>query len=154
VTDYGTRLRNAYLDEVRGAAFFGALAEAQPDAKRREKLETLQTVEARTVTTMQRLLEQVGIRVDGNDARRAGREAAQAARAADWDALLATLRTSLPHDAAQYEALRGLSSRPDDPALRALVNHARAIERFLELEAAGDDSKSVRPLVDHLRKPA
>jgi hypothetical protein len=154
VSDYATQLRSAYLDEVRGAAFFRALAEAQPDAKRREKLETLQTVEARTVTTMHRLLEQVGIRVDGNDARRTGRELAQSARAADWDALLRELRTSVPHDAARLDELRELSGRPDDPALRALVNHARAIERFLELEAAGDESKSVRPLVDHLRKPA
>ena len=76
MSDYATRLRNAYLDEVRGAAYFGALAEEQPDAKRREKLETLQTVEARTVTTMGRLLGQVGLKVDGNRARKEGRELA------------------------------------------------------------------------------
>ena len=153
-SDYATLLRNAYLDEVRGAAYFGALAQEQPDGKRREKLETLQTVEARTVTTMDRLLGQVGLKVDGNSARKQGRELAQSARAADWNELLANLRATLPHELQKYEDLRDLSSRPDDPAMRALVNHARAIERFLELEAAGDEAKSLRPLTDHLRKPA
>ena len=38
--------------------------------------------------------------------------------------------------------------------MRALVNHHGAIERFLDLEAAGDEGKSLRPLTDHLRKPA
>ena len=152
--DYATMLRNAYLDEVRGAAYFGALAQEQPDAKRREKLEILQTVEARTVTTMDRLLGQVGLKVDTDRARKEGRELAQTARAADWDQLIANLRATLPHELQKFEQLRDLSSRPDDPAMRALVNHARAIERFLELEAAGDEGKSLRPLTDHLRKPA
>jgi hypothetical protein len=154
VSDYATLLRNAYLDEVRGAAFFGALAAGQPDSKRREKLETLQTVEARTVTTMNRLLEHAGLKVDGNNARKQGRELAESAGIADWDALIARMDELAPHDRAKFEQLRALSGRPDDPAIRALVNHAVAIEQFVELEAAGEESKSLRRLVEHLRKPA
>ena len=47
MSEYENLLREAYLGEIFGAALFDALAEAQPDADRREKLRTLETVEAR-----------------------------------------------------------------------------------------------------------
>jgi hypothetical protein len=154
VTDYATALRNAYLDEVRGAAFFGALATHQPDQARREKLETLETVEARTVRSMERLLGQVGIKVEADAARREGRQRAEAVDAADWVALVRDLRTTRVHDSARFEQLRAAAPRPDDPALRALVNHAKALAEFAELEAAGKESTSLKPLTRYLRKPA
>ena len=141
-SEYATLLRDAYLDEVRGAAYFGALAQEQPDGKRREKLETLQTVEARTVTTMDRLLGQVGLKVDGEQRPQARARAAHRPPAPrTGTSCIANLRATLPHELQKFEHLRDLSSRPDDPAMRALVNHARAIERFLELEAAGDEGE-------------
>ena len=63
-------------DEVRGRRVLRCVGAGQPDAKRREKLETLQTVEARTVTTMDRLLGQVGLKVD-TDPRAQGRPRAR-----------------------------------------------------------------------------
>ena len=154
MTDYVTLLRNAYLDEARGAAFFDALTEAQPDEHRRERLRTLQTIEARTLTSMQRLLEKAGIRVETGDARRQGRELAKQVNPADWEDLIRGLGRTLPHDVERYSQLRDASPTPDDPALRALVNHARAIERFTELEADGETKKSLRSLTDYLRRPA
>ena len=50
MSEYDDLLLFAYHGEVFGDAFFGAMAAAQPDADRREKLQTLQTVEARTAT--------------------------------------------------------------------------------------------------------
>ena len=77
--DYATLLRNAYLDEVRVPRTSVCWRRNSPTPNGREKLETLQTVEARTVTTMDRLLGQVGLKVDTNRARKEGRELAQTA---------------------------------------------------------------------------
>jgi hypothetical protein len=154
MSDYAGRLRSIYLDEVRGDAFFGALSDEQPDKDRREKLETLQTVEARTVTSLRRLLGRAGVKVDEAEARRQGRELARRVNAADWDRLVRELDEVVPHDASKFTELRDAADRPDDPALTALLNHARAIGLFIELESANDTHKSLRPLLDHLRRPA
>jgi hypothetical protein len=154
MSDYVTRLRNIYVSEARGDAFFGALADRQPDAGRREKLKTLQTVEARTVTSLNRLLERAGIHVETNQARREGRELAATVDDSDWSAFIRGLQTTIGHDAAQYEALRALAPEPNDPALTALRNHVRAIRDFVDLEAAGQSKKSLRILTSYLWKPA
>jgi hypothetical protein len=154
VTDYATMLRNIYLDEARGDAFFGALVDRQPDHNRRERLRTLQTIEARTLTSMRRLLANAGIRVEDGEARRQGREVAQQVDPSNWAQFIRRLPQLVPHDAERYTALRDASPNPGDPAFTALVNHALAIERFAELEAAGDAKKSLRALTDYLRRPA
>ena len=79
------------------------------------------------MTTMDRLLGQVGIQVDTERARDEGPRA-RANRAAPPTGT--TLVANLPRDAAARAAevrrsSATLSSRPDDPAMRALVNHAR-----------------------------
>jgi hypothetical protein len=154
MTDYATMLRNAYLDEARSDAFFGALADAQPDENRREKLRTLQTIEARTLTSMRRLLENAGVRVETGDARRQGRELAQHVDPAHWEELVRDVGRTVPHDLDRYTGLRDASPSPNDPALRALVNHAQAFARFIDLEGSGETKKSLRALTDYLRKPA
>jgi len=154
VSDYPTLLRKTYLDEARGDAFFGELESAQPDAQRREKLRTLQTVEARTATSLRRLLADAGLKVDDARARQEGRELAGQVDAADWNAVIRELRGSFRHESAAVDQVRAAAPRPDDPAITALANHARAIERFVELESTGAAEQSLRALTDHLRRPA
>jgi hypothetical protein len=154
VTDYATSLRTIFLAEARAEGFYKALTRVQPDADRRQKLETLQTIEARTLTSMRRLLEQVGLHVDTESARRRGRDLAQQVDPTDWTAFVKGLAQTTEHDEAAYEALRAAAPNPNDPALVALVNHARAVDRFVALETAGERKKSQRALTDYLRRPA
>jgi rubrerythrin len=154
VTDYATLLRTTFLAEARAEGFYKTLARTQPDADRRQKLETLQTIEARTLTSMRRLLEQVGLRVDPESARRRGRELALQADPTDWSAFVKALGQTTEHDDAAYETLQAAAPHPKDPALVALVNHARALDRFVELETAGERKQSLRALTDYLRRPA
>ena len=154
MSDYETLLRDAYIGEIFGDALFGALADAQPDADRREKLRTLQTVEARTATSLRRLVENAGMKLASAEpkARDDGRKLAATLDASDWTAFVHLLHDSLPPFVEKFERLRELGGVPVDPALNALVNHERAIQRFAELELAGD-KRSIKPLTDHLRKP-
>jgi hypothetical protein len=153
VTDYVTMLRNTYVHEAQGDAFFKALIDRQPDEERREKLRTLHTIEARTITTMNRLLEKAGIRVDTAGARKHGRVLAAEVDPSDWSGFLRGLHETIPHDIERYSELRDASPTPSDPALAALVNHARAIEQFVDLEVRGEQKKSMRALTNYLRKP-
>lgn len=153
MTDYVTMLRNTYVHEAQGEAFFKALIDRQPDEDRREKLRTLQTIEARTITTMKRLLEKAGIRVETGGARKQGRALAEPVDPSDWSGFVRGLQETIPHDIERYSELRDASPTPGDPALAALVNHARAIEQFADLETQGEQKKSMRALTDYLRKP-
>jgi hypothetical protein len=114
----------------------------------------LQTVEARTVTTLRRLLEDAQLRVDDRPAREEGRALAEDLRGRDWHELLATIGTRMTPAAEVIDRLRELSPRPGDPAITALENHGRAIRRFVELETTGQSSRSLRALTEHLRRPA
>lgn len=155
MSEYDDLLLDAYRGEIFGDAFFGTLAEAQPDPARREKLLTLQTVEARTATSLRRLVTDAGIHVGDTaaDARRDGIELARTLEPESWHKLMDGLRQSLPDFLAKFERLRTLSPR-HDPALDALVNHEQAIEKFVQLELDGNEKKSMKPLQDHLRRPA
>jgi len=133
MSEYDDLLLDAYKGELFGDAFFGTLADAQPDPDRREKLRMLQTVEARTATSLRRLMTDAGLHTD--------------------PALSRGLREALPPFLEKFVRLREIAGTPTDPALDALVNHERAIDRFAELELAGD-KKSLKPLQDHLRRPA
>jgi hypothetical protein len=153
-TEYQALLREAYRGEFFGDGFFGELAAKQPDPARREKLETLQTIEARTAQSLRRLASAAGV-TGGEDQERAnGKALAEGIEPEDWDNFTKGLVDVLPAFLAKFERLRDLAGTPVDPALKALVNHEQAIQRFAELEQAGQEKKSLKPLVDHLRKPA
>jgi hypothetical protein len=154
LSEYQTLLRKAYLGEHFGDGFFGALAEKQPDPERREKLETLQTVEARTATSLRRLASSAHVLGDEQVSHRSGAELAAGLDPADWDGFVKGLLQFLPDFLADFERLRDIGGAPVDPALTALVNHERAIQQFAELELEGKPEKSLKPLQDHLRTPA
>jgi hypothetical protein len=154
MSEYDDLLREAYLGELFGDTFFAELAERQPDKARREKLETLQIVEARTAQSLRRLIDRKGLGDAELDAREKGRELAAAINPEDWHSFVSGLLGALPKFLADFERLRDIAKQPTDPALIALVNHERAIERFAQLEVEGEEDKSLSVLQAHLRKPA
>ncbi len=152
--EYQRLLREAYLGEFFGEGFFDDLAQRQPDPERREKLETLRTVEARTAQSLRRLAVAAGVAGGEAQSRADGAQLAAGLDPAEWGAFVDGLRQFLPEFLAKFERLRDLAGTPVDPALQALVNHEQAIARFADLEAQGQGERSLKPLVDHLRRPA
>ncbi len=153
MSEYDELLLDAYKGELFGDAFFAELAERQPDPERREKLRTLQTVEARTATSLRRLVDDAALSVDSKKSHKEGHDLAASFDPEQWEELVRALHKALPAFLEKFERLREIARTPTDPALIALVNHERAIEKFAELEMAGD-KKSMKPLEDHLRRPA
>ncbi len=154
LSEYQQLLRDAYRGEVLGAAFFATLAARQPDPDRREKLETLETVEARTATSLRRLAAGAGVLGGENTERANGEQLANSLDPENWHDFLSNLGGALPAFRANAERLRELAGSPVDPAITAYANHEAALERFVELELAGAGAKSLKPLHDHLRRPA
>jgi hypothetical protein len=154
VSEYDDLLLDAYNGEIFGDAFFAALAAKQPDENRREKLKTLQTVEARTATSLRRLITKAGLHPDARVQRDQGEQLAAQVDPESWHEFLRGLLDALPGFLRKFERLHEIAPAPKDPALVALVNHERAIERFAELELAGKEKRSLKPLQDHLRRPA
>ncbi len=154
MSEYDDLLLDAYNGEVFGDAFFGALAHKQPDEERREKLKILQTVEARTATSLRRLITNAGLHPDPSAPRQQAETLAAAVDPENWHGFLRGLLDALPQFLAKFERLKAIAPSPRDPALIALVNHEQAIERFAQLELDGDEKGSRKPLEDHLRRPA
>src|SRR5688572_24634143 len=97
MSQYNDLLRDAYRGQIFGASFFGALAEKQPHEERREKLRTLETVEARTAQSLRRLVAEAGIgEIDEAAARREGTDLAAAIDPENWNGFVSGLKAALP----------------------------------------------------------
>ena len=126
-----------------GDAFFGDDGRSrQPDADRREKLRTLQTVEARTATTLRTALSRdVGLHDrHGDESRRRARARARASTPRAGTNFAKGLRDALPHVPRRSSCAAATSSRRPDAPRTARARRPRAGDRtFAELEAAGDE---------------
>ena len=146
--EYDELLRDAYRGEVIGATLFGAMADATSDGRRRERLQALQRIEARTAARLRDLVDAAGLDADAEGATRDGIQLAEGA-GDDWTAFLAALRSALPLFLAEFERLRAIGV-PDDPVLADLVAHERAVDRFAELELEGRHIEALDVLEAHL----
>ncbi|HEY3673100.1 MAG TPA: hypothetical protein VGN51_19340 [Acidimicrobiia bacterium] len=147
--EYDELLLDAYRGEVVGAALFGAMADATSDGRRRERLQALQRIEARTAARLRDLVDAAGLDADAEGATRDGIQLAEGAGGDDWPAFLAALRSALPLFLAKFERLRAIGV-PDDPVLADLVAHERAVDRFAELELEGRHIEALDVLEAHL----
>lgn len=154
-SEHDALLLEAARGKLFGDGFFGALAAAQPDPERREKLETIQIIEARSVTSLQRVLRAAGLRVgDPAAVRREGAALAAAVEPENWQLLMRQMRDAVAPVVERYERLRAIAPDPGDPALVALCNSEATLREFAELELAGDERRARKALERHLRRPA
>jgi hypothetical protein len=136
MSDYEQLLLDAYKGELFGDAIFSEMAARDDWRDRRETLQTLATIEARTAAVLRPLVDAAGIDVgDEDETRRLGREMGSAG--GSWDGFVKALFDALPQFLANFVRLRELAPDPSDPALAALVAHEQAISAFAQLEIAG-----------------
>jgi hypothetical protein len=146
-------LLDAYRGEVFGEAFFGALAEHEPDVDRVEKLRALEQIEARTAAVLRAHAAAANVDLgDDHDSRRQGQELAPQAGVGGWDNLIRGLHDALPSFLANFVRLREMAPDPHDPALHTLVAHEQTINAFAELELAGYTDLSCAVLQRYLER--
>ena len=136
-------IQAAYLAEIEGAAWFGALlVRFGGDADKHAKLQVLQQLER---TTAARLIPLMGAqdaqRLDCASAESRGR--ALAARLDDWARFVQMLRSDLPPYIARYQALLREAPSNERAAVEFLLAHELALQAFAEEEAAGRGAASL-----------
>jgi hypothetical protein len=147
--EYEELLVEAYRGELLGDALFGAMADAEADDAQREKLRSLQQVEARTASRLRVLVDAGGIDAGDEQAPRAdGLRMAEGLGDQPWLTFLASLRSALPTYLANFERLQTID--PDEPILAELVAHEQAIDRFAALEGEGRSAEALAVLGAHL----
>lgn len=151
MSEYDDLLTEAYRGEVFGRAFFGALADAQPDDVQREKLRALQRVEAQTASHLRPLVDEAGIDAGDSASEAEGVEMAGGMGQLAWTGFLEGLRGALPSFLSKFERLQAIGGHEE--ILADLVAHEQAIDRFAELELSGQSAEALDGLRRHLDPP-
>ena len=139
---YEQGVHAAWVGEIQGELFFIALAEAEAGA-RREKWETLAALERVTGQRMAAVLRARGVPLA--PAAASGRLPAAAREYAKrpFSEAVAAMRPILLDAIGRFEALLAQAPAAERKAMQFLVDHERAILRFVDLEAVGQGDASL-----------
>lgn len=148
-----SELQAAYLGEIRGEAFFLALAGYFHEGA--SALRLLARLELRTGQRMASLLHRHGLPLGDLDAARAkGRERAREWSTLNWQQALERLEDLVRPFVEQYDTLAEQASRADQPALDALALHERALLDFTRLARQGRMEAAQEVIHRQLAEPA
>lgn len=153
MTEYDDLLLEAYRGEAFGATFFGAMADGPHGAEHQVALRALARVEAQTAGRLRPLV--IDAELDGatDEAEQQGVELAGAVAGQTWSAFLETLRGALPSFLGKFLRLQTVDDGRHAAVLADLVAHEQAVDRFAELELAGDPDAALAVLEAHLATP-
>ena len=134
-----TYLKNAYLGELGGEAFFRGLAEFFP--ARGDSIDLLARVEARTAA----YLAAADISAPADEATAAierGRVAASVYRDASWEDFLQKILPVIEAATARFETAAARAPKNHVAAYRRLTDHEQALLDFIRLELDGQSGDS------------
>lgn len=139
---YEQGVHTAWVGEIQGELFFNALAEAEV-GNQREKWETLALLERVTGYRMAAVLRARGMPLALPEA--SGRLLAAAREYAKrpFAEAVSAMRPILLDAVGKFEALLAQAPAAEREAMQFLVDHERAILRFVDLEAAGQGDASL-----------
>jgi hypothetical protein len=153
MTEYQDLLLEAYRGEAFGATFFTAMADGPHGTDHDVALRALARVEAQTAGRLRPLV--IDAELDGatDESESQGVELAGAVAAQPWTAFLESLRGALPSFLDKFLRLEDVDDGHHAAVLADLVAHERAVDRFAELELAGDPDAALAVLEAHLATP-
>jgi hypothetical protein len=134
----------SYQGEILGEAYFGQAASQVDDVEQRAKLEVLTTLERCTKELLAPSLRRLGISTDADPA--ILEQAANGARAIDYDALVRALPAITGQYLGLYARLRQLVDPVDASVVDQLIAHEMALELFARRELAGERAQSLEPI--------
>jgi hypothetical protein len=150
-TEYQDLLLDAYRGELFGEAYFKALADAETDEGKREKLRALEELELRTGDMLRKAVAAEGLDdSDHPESREVGAQIGRANIGMPWDEWAQGLAAVLPDFLAKFRRCREVSPDPADEVMVMLVAHEEAIAEFARLELAGEGDKSLEVIQNHL----
>lgn len=139
---YEEGVHAAWVGEIQGELFFDTLAKAEAGA-RREKWETLAALERVTGQRMAKVLRARDVALAPPEAGGQLLAAAQAYAKLPFAEAVSSMRPILLTAIGKFEALLAQAQAAEREAMQFLVDHERAILRFVDLEAAGHGDASL-----------
>jgi len=144
---YLTTLLRYYEEEVRGEAYFYALAEHFEET---EKVALLARVERAAAESVRPLVEKYQLETTcQTDLHRRGRSNLYGHQAYSWIQFMAYIIERYPRYLVEFKALENMAPADDFPALQHLTEHQGAVIEFAGRELNGD-SDSIQPLLEYL----
>ena len=140
--DYERSVHAAWVGELQGKAFFDALARAA-SGEEREKWQTLAELERVTGERLATLLR--ARNVDLSPPEGAGELLAAAERYAEqsFADAVSTMRPVLIAAIERFESLFSQAPEAERETMQFLVDHERALLRFVDLEVSGEGDRSL-----------
>jgi hypothetical protein len=153
--EYATYLEERYQGEVYGEALFRTMAERCDEPQRVAKLRVLEQLERETKEAILPALLEVGGSGKESAERVADGETLGAQLAnAPWPDLMRGFQTELARFVADFEAAESLAPADEQPLLRQVTAHERALLDFANRESDPDDERDpLESVVALLRSP-
>lgn len=142
---YEAGVHAAWVGELQGEAFFNALAEAEA-GDRREKWLTLATLEQVTGERMAAVLRERGVHPKAPEESSQLLDAAAQYAKMPFSQAVAAMRPILVDAIGRFEALLAQAPQAEREAMQFLVDHERALLRFVDLEAEGAGGESLQAI--------
>lgn len=147
-------LEEYYQGEVLGEAFLGAALSKFEQEECRYKICSLLQLETETKARLRPYIITLGGSVEELDSsRKAGRELAESLPEADWREFVSTLNQAGEPLTERQREVANIAPNPFRELADSMRVHGESIQRFSELELAGDGMNSITDVVAQLRFP-
>jgi hypothetical protein len=142
-----------YQGEVFGEAVLDCYVRLEQDAERRHKWGTLLQLESETKTRLRPFQTQLGLGIAQKDVRSQVAQFAESFAAKSWREHMEELVGITTFYLEKFRAIAAASAATEREVTQSMVVHESAIQRFVQLELAGDSANSLNDVVAQLKYP-
>jgi hypothetical protein len=142
-----------YQGEVLGEAVFAAYLERERDAERVYKWGTLLQLETETKARLRPFMTRVGLSIAQDDVRDRIAEFAASFASKSWRQHMEELAAITNFFLEKFREIESAAPESEREVARSMVVHESAINRFTQLELAGDAANSLNDVIAQLRYP-
>lgn len=142
-----------YQGEVLGEAVFNLYLGLEENAERRYKLATLLQLESETKVRLRPFMTQLGLSIAQEDVRDRVAGFAQAYKSKSWRQHMEELAGITDFFLGKFREIEDGAPADEREVTHSMVVHEAAINKFAQLELAGDANNSLNDVIAELRYP-
>jgi hypothetical protein len=142
-----------YQGEVLGEAVFNLYLGLEENAERRYKLATLLQLESETKVRLRPFMTQLGLSIAQEDVRDRVAEFAQSYASKSWRQHMEELAGIINFFLEKFREIENDAPASEREVAHSMVVHESALNKFAQLELAGDANNSLNDVIAQLQFP-
>jgi len=142
-----------YQGEVLGEAVFNLYLGLEENAERRYKLATLLQLESETKVRLRPFMTQLGLSIAQEDVRDRVAEFAQSYASKSWQQRMEELAGITNFFLEKFREIENDAPASEREVAHSMVVHESALNKFAQLELAGDANNSLNDVIAQLQFP-